>query len=160
METYSFAKKDIMEWQQEKFIISTDKTKLDISYVHQFLSKESYWAANIPLEIVKKSIEHSICFGVYDAEKQIGFARIITDQATFGYLADVFIDGAYRGRGLSKWLMQTISSLPFMPLLRRFMLGTKDAHKLYQQFGFTPLTFPERFMQVHNPEPYKKEETT
>jgi GNAT superfamily N-acetyltransferase len=146
-----------MEWQRENFVISTDKSKLDVAYIHQFLSEESYWAANIPLQIVERSIEHSICLGVYDGEKQIGFARIITDQATFGYLADVFIDARYRGKGLSKWLMRIISGLSFMPLLRRFMLGTKDAHKLYEQFGFTPLTLPERFMQVHRPEAYKKD---
>jgi GNAT superfamily N-acetyltransferase len=145
-----------MEWQQDNFVISTDKSKLDIPFIHQFLSNESYWASGVPLNIVEKSIENSLCFGLYDGEQQIGFARIITDEATFGYLADVFIDAAYRGRGLSKWLMQVISNLPFMPLLRRFMLGTKDAHKLYEQFGFTPLTFPERFMQVHQPDVYKQ----
>jgi GNAT superfamily N-acetyltransferase len=144
-----------MEWQRENFIISTDKSRLNIDYIHQFLSKESYWAANIPLHIVTTSIEHSLCFGVYDGEKQIGFARLITDRAVFGYLADVFIDAAYRGRGLSKWLMQIITDLPFMPLLRSFMLATKDAHKLYEQFGFTSLNSPERFMRVHREDVYK-----
>ena len=144
-----------MEWQRENFIISTDKTKLNIPYIHQFLAIESYWAANIPLHIVETSIEHSLCFGVYDGEKQVGFARLITDQATFGYLADVFIDVGYRGRGLSKWLMQIISNLPFIPLLRNLMLGTKDAHKLYEQFGFRQLTSPERYMRVHRPDAYK-----
>ena len=143
-----------MEVKKGSFTISTDKSRLDIPYIHQFLSKESYWAANIPLHIVKTSIEHSLCFGVYDGEKQIGFARLITDQAVFGYLADVFIDAAYRGRGLSKWLMQIIFELPFIPLLRSFMLGTKDAHKLYEKFGFTPLTSPERYMRVHRPDAY------
>ena len=89
------------------------------------------------------------------AGNKLVFARIITDEATFGYLADVFIDTAYRGRGLSKWLMRVICNLPFMSLLRRFMLATKDAHKLYEQFGFTPLTLPERFMQLHHPNVYK-----
>ena len=144
-----------MEWQRENFIISTDKTKLNIPYIHQFLAIESYWAANIPLHIVETSIEYSLCFGVYDGEKQVGFARLITDQATFGYLADVFIDVGYRGRGLSKWLMQIISDLPFIPLLRNLMLGTKDAHKLYEQFGFRQLTSPERYMRVHRPDAYK-----
>jgi GNAT superfamily N-acetyltransferase len=144
-----------MEWQQENFIISTDKNKLDLPYIHQFLSNESYWAEGIPFDIVKKSIENSLCLGIYDGEKQIGFARIITDEATFGYLADVFVDAAYRGKGLSKWLMNVISNLPFRRLLRNFMLGTKDAHKLYEQFGFTPLKEPNRFMQVHQPNIYK-----
>ena len=144
-----------MEWQQENFVISTDKSKLDIPYIHNYLSSESYWAAGIPYQIVEKSIANSLCFGIYDGDKQIGFARIITDEATFGYLADVFVDTAYRGRGLSKWLMQIISNLPFRRVLRNFMLGTKDAHKLYEQFGFTPLKAPERFMQVHHPNVYK-----
>ena len=147
-----------MEWQQENFIISTDKSKLNIHYIHQFLSNESYWAAGIPYAIVEKSIENSLCFGIYDGEKQIGFARIITDEATFGYLADVFVDSAYRRRGLGKWLMKIISDLPFRRLLRNFMLGTKDAHKLYEQFGFTPLKAPERFMQVHQPNIYQLKE--
>ena len=147
-----------MEWQKDDVTISTDKSKLDIAYIHNFLSNESYWAPGIPYYIVKRSIENSLCFGMYDGKKQIGFARIITDEATFGYLADVFIDTSYRGRGLGKWLMQIICDLPFMPILRRLMLGTKDAHKLYQQFGFAPLTFPERFMQVHRPEVYKMRE--
>jgi GNAT superfamily N-acetyltransferase len=145
-----------MEWHKENFIISTDKSKLDIPYIHQFLSEESYWAANIPIEIVEQSIAHSICLGMYDGDKQIGFARIITDQATFGYLADVFIDNTYRGRGFSKWLMEVIMELPFIRLLRRLMLATMDAHGLYQQFGFTPITFPERLMQVHRPDVYKQ----
>ena len=143
-----------MEWQRENFIISTDKSKLNIHYIHQFLSNESYWAAGIPYAIVEKSIANSLCFGVYDAEKQIGFARIITDEATFGYLADVFVDTAYRGRGLGKWLMEIISDLPFRKLLRNFMLGTKDAHKLYEQCGFILIPNPESFM-VYNPGGYK-----
>lgn len=145
-----------MEWQKENFIISTDKNKLDISFIHSFLSEKSYWAANVPIETVEKSIAHSFCLGVYDGTQQIGFARIITDQATFGYLADVFIDVAYRKRGLSKWLMEIIMELPFIPRLRRFMLATQDAHGLYEQFGFTPITFPERLMQVHRPDVYKQ----
>ena len=147
-----------MEWQQKNFLISTDKSKLNIHYIHQFLSNESYWAAGIPYAIVETSIANSFCFGIYDGEKQIGFARIITDEATFGYLADVFVDTAYRGRGLGKWLMAIISDLPFRKLLRNFMLGTKDAHQLYEQFGFTPLKAPERFMQVHHPNIYKVKE--
>ena len=147
-----------MEWQHENFIISTDKSKLNLHYIHQFLSNESYWAEGIPLTIVEKPIANSLSFGVYEGEKQIGFARIITDEATFGYLADVFIDKEYRGRGISKWLMNVISNLPFRQNLRNFMLGTKDAHKLYEQFGFTPLKAPERFMQVHQPNIYTLKE--
>ena len=144
-----------MEWQLEKFIISNDKSKLDLPYIHQFLSNESYWAAGIPYAIVAKSIEKSLCFGVYDGERQIGFARIITDEATFGYLADVFIDRAYRGKGLGKWLMEIITNLSFIPLLRGLMLATKDAHTLYEQFGFASLTNPERFMRLHRSNVYQ-----
>ena len=144
-----------MEWQQENFIISTDKSKLDIPYIHQFLSNESYWAAGIPYDIVEKSIENSLCFGIYDGRKQIGFARIITDEATFGYLADVFVDVAYRGKGLGKWLMEIIMKLPFISLLRGFMLATKDAHTLYEQYGFTSLSNPERFMRLHKSNVYQ-----
>ena len=144
-----------MEWQQENFIISTDKSKLNIPYIHKFLSNESYWAAGIPYTIVEKSIENSLCLGIYDGKKQIGFARIITDEATFGYLADVFVDMDYRGKGLGKWLMEIITNLPFVSLLRGLMLATKDAHALYEQFGFSSLSNPERFMRLHKSNVYQ-----
>jgi GNAT superfamily N-acetyltransferase len=131
---------------KNNFYISTNKEKLDIDVVHHYLSVESYWAKNIPLNIVKKSIEGSMCFGVYDNDVQIGFARVITDEATFAYLADVFILENYRGQGLSKWLMQAILNCPSLQGLRRFLLATKDAHGLYAQFGFVPLQNPERMM--------------
>jgi GNAT superfamily N-acetyltransferase len=144
-----------MEWQREDFTISTNKSKLNIPYIHRYLSSESYWAAGVPFSIVEKSIEHSICFGVYDGEKQIGFARVITDEAIFAYLADVFIDAAYRGKGLGKWLMDIITHSPFVSHLRSFMLATKDAHKLYEQFGFTSIKSPELFMSIHRPNIYE-----
>ena len=144
-----------MDFYKGQYSISTNKEKLDIEYIHQFLS-HSYWAENIPFEIVKRSVEGAICFGVYDNNKQIGFARVVTDRATFGYLADVFIDENYRGRGLSKWLMQVILSHPGLQGLRRILLATSDAHGLYTQYGFTPLNNPERWMQVHNPDVYKQ----
>lgn len=137
-----------MEWQQGEFTISTDKSKLSVPYIHEFLSQQSYWAAGIPLETVKQSIEGSLCFGLYHDQQQIGFARVVTDQATFGYLADVFVDTAYRGRGLSKWLMQVILAYPGLQGLRRMMLATRDAHALYRQFGFTGIEHPERLMQI------------
>jgi N-acetylglutamate synthase-like GNAT family acetyltransferase len=140
---------------KDNFSISTDKSKLDIQVIHDFLSK-SYWAENIPAETVRQSIEGSLCFGVYDENKQVGFARIITDKATFAYLADVFIIDEYRGRGLSKWLMEVIMNLPELQGLRRMMLATRDAHGLYKQFGFTPLTHTDRWMQIHKPDIYKK----
>lgn len=131
-----------------EFLYSTDKTKLNIEYIHYFLSKESYWAKNIPIELVKTSIEGSLCFGVYHQGKQIGFARVITDYATFGYLADVFIDKNYRGKGLSKELMKFIMEQEVIKKLRRFMLATLDAHSLYAQFGFESQEGNKRFMSI------------
>ena len=138
----------IIEKQIGEYLYSTDKTKLDVAYVHHFLSKESYWAKNIPIEIVKQSIDGSLCFGVYHHSKQIGFARVITDYATFGYLADVFIDKDYRGKGLSKKLMAFIMEQDVIKKLRRFMLATLDAHSLYEQFGFQKLEGDKRIMGI------------
>jgi GNAT superfamily N-acetyltransferase len=137
--------------------ISTDKSKLDLAVIHEFLSR-SYWAAGIPLEVVKKSIEHSLCFGVYDGSEQVGFARVISDFATFAYLADVFILEAHRGRGLAKRLMREIMSHPELQGLRKFTLSTKDAHDLYRQFGFTELLRPDRQMEILKLEIYKPKE--
>ena len=131
----------------EQYIISDDKTRLDISLIQQFLSQESYWAQNVPLDIVERSIANSLCFGVYKQEQQVGFARVITDQATFAYLSDVFILPDHRGKGLSKQLIETISNWPSLQGLRRWVLITRDAHTLYEQFGFTALDKPEIFMQ-------------
>jgi GNAT superfamily N-acetyltransferase len=128
--------------------ISTDKSKLDIPLIHKYLSEESYWAKKIPLDIVKRSIENSICFGVYNDEQQVGFARVTSDQATFAYLADVFILPEYRGRGLSKQLMQYILDYAALQGLRRWMLGTFDAHGLYKQYGFKEIRYPDRLMEI------------
>ncbi len=144
-----------MEWTKDDFIITTDKTKIDIAYVHRFLSY-SYWAEGIPVETVERSIEGSLCFSVVYLNHQVGFARVITDEATFAYLADVFIDENFRGKGLGKWLVQTILSYPGLQGLRRFMLATKDAHDLYKQFGFEALNNTDRWMQIHHPDVYKK----
>ncbi len=144
------------DFEKNGYSISTDNAKLDMGFIHQYLSEESYWAQNIPLEVVRRSIENSLCFGLYHQDKQIGFARLVTDKATFAYLADVFIIEMYRGKGLSKWLIQFIHTYPDVQGLRRWLLGTKDAHGLYAQFGWKPI--PEdlihRFMQIHNPEVY------
>jgi len=144
-----------MDWQKENFMISDEKEKLDAEYIHDYLSNRSYWAENIPLETVKRSIDGSICFGMYDDGKQIGFARVVTDKATFGYLADVFIDEDFRAQGLSKWLMEIIMAYPELQGLRRWMLGTKDAHSLYEKFGFEPLENPKRIMHIYNADVYK-----
>ena len=130
------------------FLYSSDKEKLDVNYIHHYLSEESYWAKNIPREIVQKSIDGSLCFGVYYQDKQIGFARVITDYATFGYLADVFIDKHYRGKGLSKELMKFIMKQDVIKKLRRFMLATLDAHSLYTQFGFESQEGNKRLMGI------------
>jgi len=138
----------IVEKQIGNFLYSTDKSKLNLDYIHHFLSQESYWAKNIPIDIVNTSIEGSLCFGVYENNKQVGFARVITDYATFGYLADVFIDKDYRGRGLSKELMVFIMEQDVVKKLRRFMLATLDAHSLYAQFGFESQEGNKRLMGV------------
>jgi len=141
-----------------EFFITTDSVKINLNTVHQFLSQESYWAKDVPIEIVKRSIENSLCFSVFYKDQQIGFARVITDKATFAYLADVFIIKEYRGRGLSKWLLQTIHAHPELQGLRRWLLGTKDAHDLYTQFGWSSITEEQyrRFMQLHNANVYKQ----
>ena len=123
--------------------------------VHDFLTN-SYWAKGIPLETVRRSIENSITFGIYHSQKQVGFARIISDQATFAYLADVFILPAYRGRGLSRWLMECIIAHPDLQALRRWMLATKDAHGLYAKFGFTPIKTPDSWMEIHRRDVYAR----
>ncbi len=126
--------------------IDTDKARLDLDVIHGFLSA-SYWSPNVPREIVRRAIDNSLCFGVYIGDAQVGFARVITDLATFAYLADVFILEAYRGRGLSKRLMDAIVSHPQLQGLRRWTLITRDAHALYARYGFTPLATPDRFME-------------
>ena len=135
--------------------ISTETSDMDIHFIHRFLSN-SYWAKSIPFETVQKAVEGSMPFGVFKGDEQVGFARVITDGATFAYLADVFIDEAYRGLGLSKFLMEAIMAHPRLQDLRRFVLITRDAHGLYEQFGFTPISNPELWMQVHRPDVYEK----
>ena len=143
------------EWRKHEYLLSTDKSKIDVEAVHHFLS-HSYWAENIPREVVQTSIGNSLCFALYHHDKLIGFARVISDFATFAYLADVFILPEERGKGLSKWLIATIIEHPQLQGLRRFVLATRDSHGLYAQFGFTQFDKPERWMQRHNPDVYKK----
>lgn len=147
-----------MTWQKDSFSISTDKSRLDVEYIQQQLSG-TYWAEDIPRSIVERSIENSLCFGVYHQDQQIGFARMITDKATFAYLCDVFIDETSRGQGLSKWLMTVIMDHPDLQGLRRFMLATKDAHGLYRKYGFNELLAPDRWMEINVPGIYKKMKT-
>lgn len=129
------------------FEISTDRTRLDVDYVHRYLSQECYWAIGRSRAVVEKSLANSLCFGVYDGARQIGFARVVTDYATFAWLCDVFIDAAYRGYGLGKQLVEAVITHPELQGLRNFILATRDAHELYRRYGgFDALTAPERWM--------------
>jgi GNAT superfamily N-acetyltransferase len=144
-----------MEYRRGEFLISTDRARLSLDVVHGFLTN-CYWAKGIPRQIVARSIEHALCFGIYrDGGEQVGFARVISDFATIAYVGDVFILEKHRGRGLGKWLMQCITQHPALQGLRRWILTTRDAHGLYSQVGFTPVKSPERFMELHNPNVYE-----
>ncbi|TMC17635.1 MAG: GNAT family N-acetyltransferase [Chloroflexi bacterium] len=144
----------VHEWRRGEYLISTDKSRLDLTVIHNFL-KTSYWAAGIPLEVVRRSIEHSLSFGLYKEDKQIGYARVITDYATFAYLGDVFILEPFRGQGLSKWLMEVVVTHPELQGFRRWLLLTKDAHGLYKKVDFTGVATPERYMERFFPDVYE-----
>jgi GNAT superfamily N-acetyltransferase len=148
----------VEEYRNGQFVISTDRERLDMDVIHGFLT-ECYWAKGIPRETVVRSIENSLCFGVYAEGKQVGFARVISDFATYAYLGDVFILNEYRGRGLGKWLMECVMQHPRLQGLRRWTLLTRDAHRLYAEFGFTALKTPDRYMELHNPEVYRREKS-
>jgi GNAT superfamily N-acetyltransferase len=145
-----------------EYSISTESAWLDLELIHNFLSEHSYWARGIPRDVVARSIANSLCLGVYALGKgapnpprrQVGFARVATDRATFAYLADVFVLPEHRGEGLSKRLMEAVLAHPDLQGLRRWMLATVDAHELYRRYGFTALSEPDRFMQRHNPDVY------
>lgn len=143
-----------MKKRSGEYEIDTDKRRLDIAGIHSFLSCESYWARNRTLEQTLIAIENSLCFGLYKGRQQVGFARVVTDKATFAYIGDVFVLEAHRGRGLSKWLMKTIVEQPDLQGLRRWVLATRDAHGLYRQFDFDELRFPERWMERTAPDAY------
>jgi GNAT superfamily N-acetyltransferase len=156
----------MMEYRRGEFLISTDRERLSLDMIHGFLTN-CYWAKGIPRDIVARSIEHSLCFGIYDesprlatdarhgTSAQVGFARVVSDFATVAYLGDVFVLESHRGRGLSKWLMQCVMEHPALQNLRRWTLLTRDAHGLYSQFGFTPVKAPERYMELHRPNVYE-----
>ena len=145
-----------MQWIREKYLVTTDAAKVDIDLVHRFLSGESYWAKGIPRETVARSVQHSICFSVLYEDALVGFARVTSDHATFAYVGDVFVLPAHRGRGLAAWLMECITSHPQLRGLRRWMLASADAHGLYTKFGFAPLKAPERWLEKHAVDVYKK----
>ena len=137
-----------------ELFVSTDPALLDLAVIHDYLSNRSYWALGISREQQQRALDGSLCFGLYDGSRQIGLARVVTDRATFAWLCDVFVLEAYRGRGLSKWLIECVLASPALCGLRRFLLGTRDAHGLYSRFGFTPLSDPTRFMEVFRPDLY------
>jgi len=143
-----------MEVSQGEFTISTDRTRLDADLIQNFLNQESYWARTRTPEQTRTAIENSICFGVYHGDRQIGFARVVSDRATFAYLGDVFILEEYRGRRLGKWLMEAVISHPELQSLRRWVLATRDAHSLYDKYGFRDLVHPERWMERPAPDAY------
>jgi GNAT superfamily N-acetyltransferase len=136
--------------------LSTLAEEMDVDAVHAYLSGESYWARGIPRAVVARAIQHSLCVGVFDGAAQVAFARAITDRATYAYLADVYVLEPYRGRGVSKWMMETLVAHPDLQGLRRWGLMTKDAHGLYAQFGFTPLADPDRAMERTDPGVYAR----
>jgi GNAT superfamily N-acetyltransferase len=170
-----------IEHRRGEFVLSTDPARLDLDVIHEFLTN-CYWAKGIPRDVVVRSIEHSLCFGIYDQggkksllpakdeknrangkakhDTQVGFARVVTDFATIAYLGDVFVLESHRGLGLGKWMMNCIMAHPALQNLRRWILLTRDAHGLYQQSGFKPVPAPERYMELHNPSVYDLRKTT
>jgi GNAT superfamily N-acetyltransferase len=138
-----------------EYQISTDSCRFDLALIHDSL-RSSYWAQGIPRDVVKRAVENSLCFGAFIQERQVGFARVITDRATFAYLADVFVVPEHRGRGVAKLLLRTILAHPDLQGLRRMLLATKDAHALYAQFGFEPLSNPKEYLTIHRPNIYRQ----
>jgi GNAT superfamily N-acetyltransferase len=164
---------EIAESRRGQFLISTDPRRLDLDAIHEFLT-HSYWAKGVPREVVERSIEHSLCFGIYDESRarpphpaterergaaQVGFARVISDFATIAYVGDVFVLDAYRARGLGTWMMESIVRHPRLQGLRRWILVTRDAHGLYTKFGFRPVKAPESYMEWHRADIYQIGET-
>jgi GNAT superfamily N-acetyltransferase len=147
---------ETVEHRRGEFLISTDPARLDLDVIHNFLTN-CYWARGIPREVVERSIEQALCFGIYHGSgAQVGFARVISDFATIAYVGDVFVLESHRGRGLSKWLMECITQHPALQNLRRWILTTRDAHGLYAQVGFAPVKSPERYMERHDPNVYER----
>ncbi|MCZ6729079.1 MAG: GNAT family N-acetyltransferase [SAR324 cluster bacterium] len=146
-----------MEDSRNGFLITTERSRMDIVAIHGFLT-ESYWARGIPLAVVEKSMQNSLCFGVFEGQSQVGFARVITDYATFGYLGDVFILQSHQGLGLGKWLLDCVMAHPGLQGLRRWNLATHDAHNLYARYGFSALAKAEYYMEINVPDPYPQDQ--
>src|SRR6185295_7971906 len=145
----------VESWERGDYSISTDRSRLDVELIHDFISNQSYWGQGRTLEVVQRALDNSLNFGLYNNTKQVGFARVVTDYATFAWIADVFILPEHRGRGLSKWLMELMLAHPRLQGFRRWVLATKDAHSVYERFGFIKLHRPERWME--RPDPNMKE---
>jgi GNAT superfamily N-acetyltransferase len=142
-------------WSRDGYTLSTDQARLDVDAVHAFLS-QSYWATNVPRDVVERALRNALCFGLYRDEAQIGLVRVISDYATIAYVGDVYVLPEHRGRGLSKWMMECVLAHPELQHLRRWILITRDAHDLYRQFGFRELKRPEGFMELHDPDVYQR----
>ena len=147
-----------IEWSRPGFEVSDDPRRLELATVHRFISKESYWAEGISEALLARAIAHSLCFGLYAGARQVGFARVVTDRATYGYLCDVYVDRTLRGQGLGKWLVACVLEHPDLQGLRRIALMTRDAHDLYRPFGFRTMPEATRYLEIHRPDVYKKEE--
>ena len=147
------------EARQGPFLVSDDRTRLDLGVIHGFL-RTAYWSTDVPPDVVARAIEGSLCFGLFEHERQVGFARTITDRATYAYLADVFVLPSHRGRGLGRWLMECVMAHPDLRGLRRFTLVTRDAHELYRTFGFEALSNPDRYMERFAPDVYARREAS
>ena len=144
-----------MEWARDGFTVSDDPARLDRGVIHRFLAESSYWARNIPSATLDKALRNSLCFALLERERQIGFARVVSDRATLAYLADVFVLPPHRGQGLATWLVGTALTHPALTGLRRMLLATRDQHKLYARLGFAPLARPERLMEINRPDVYQ-----
>ena len=147
-----------IEWSRDGLEVSDDPRRLDLGVIHRFISRESYWAEGISDALLARAIAHSLCFGLYRGQEQVGFARVVTDRATYGYLCDVFVDREHRGKGLGKWLVACVLEHPDLQGLRRISLMTRDAHDLYRPFGFRAMPEATRYLEIHRPDVYKRKE--
>lgn len=147
------------EKRQGPFLVSDDRSRLDLDVIHGFL-RTAYWSIDVPADVVRRAIEGSLCFGLFEHDRQVGFARAITDRATYAYLADVFVLSSHRGRGLGRWLVECVMAHPDLQGLRRFSLVTRDAHELYRPFGFEPLANPDRYLERFAPDVYAREQAS
>jgi ribosomal protein S18 acetylase RimI-like enzyme len=143
--------REVQTFERNGFAVSTDRARLDPVAIHDYLSNRSYWAEGRPLETVRRSLDNSLCFGLYEGDRQIGLARVITDYATYGYLCDVYVLEEYRRQGLGTWLVECVMTHPALQNLRKFSLATRDAQELYRRFGFTEIEDPKRYMNLRKP---------